>query len=266
MDFDIASARAFWECPKTFSQKMKKKECHIWRATPSPQYGDLMQALNLDEYQLQFQFRRPEDRYRFITSRILSRLVLAGYSNISPRSVTVSRSCMLCGDTNHGKPKLAGNDDLRFSISHSGKSVVLAVSDGFEVGIDIEERSISRVESATGVAEMDSDDGRRIANEGQSEECDPLQSWCRMESILKATGHGLAEDPKNLIVKMRNNVPVLRSWISKPDLARRITLLDLDVGYEFCGCLATVDNSDVNVILFDANLLLQEMCATAVLE
>jgi 4'-phosphopantetheinyl transferase len=92
-------------------------------------------------------------------------------------SVRIVRACRSCGSDRHGKPHVvvAGGSPLVFvSLARSGGRAVVAVTEVGEVGVDVE-----------ALASGDPDD---------------LVEWVRAESLVKATGHGLATDPATLDV------------------------------------------------------------------
>jgi 4'-phosphopantetheinyl transferase len=92
-----------------------------------------------------------------------------------------------------GKPALAGGDRLRFNLSHSDRYALLAITDGAEVGVDIEqmrplsdmgalaERVFSAAERA---ALMAVPDDRRLEAF--------FAGWTRKEAYIKARGEGIA--------------------------------------------------------------------------
>jgi 4'-phosphopantetheinyl transferase len=73
-------------------------------------------------------------RKQFIAARAFLRQALGNHLGIPAAEVDFRYS-------NHGKPALAGDDDCRFNLSHSGDAVVLAITHGRDVGIDVEARS-----------------------------------------------------------------------------------------------------------------------------
>lgn len=105
----------------------------------------------------------------------------------------------------HGKPYLAGRDDLFFSLSHSGNVALCAVSD-HELGADVQAHRDVREELL-----------RRICTESEYAalaSCTPaekkklfLRLWTAKESYLKYLGTGLTRDPSRLTI-LQNGVPV----------------------------------------------------------
>jgi 4'-phosphopantetheinyl transferase len=91
-----------------------------------------------------------------------------------------------------GKRQLDDYTDVRFNLSHSGERAVLAVTNGREVGIDLEEEHQLEV---LAFARLFFSPGERLALELTP----PLQRlhaffkvWTRKESFIKAIGSGLS--------------------------------------------------------------------------
>lgn len=92
----------------------------------------------------------------------------------------------------HGKPRLTGEDRLRFNLSHSGGVALYAFALDREVGVDVElpRRTVDQVAIA-----------RRILGDGEAERLqalDPaarerefLRAWVRWEAVLKCRGTGI---------------------------------------------------------------------------
>lgn len=109
-------------------------------------------------------------------SRGALRVLLARYLDADPRELR-----FVLGD--HGKPRLESeqpetwreggsgpDEDLRFNLSHSGELMLLAVTEGREVGVDVE-RGRARY-----TAEF-------------------LRAWTTREATVKCLGSGLVSAP-----------------------------------------------------------------------
>ena len=118
-------------------------------------------------------------------TRELVRAVLAGYLDRPPASVRLLRGA-------NGKPQVDGADGLRFNVSHSGTAVVVAVTAGTEVGVDVEfVRPVRR----------DGQLARRWFSEADAASLPEAPSllrargfmelWTRREAIAKLSGDGL---------------------------------------------------------------------------
>jgi 4'-phosphopantetheinyl transferase len=100
------------------------------------------------------------------------------------------------GSGNSGKPYLEGVPRAQFSLSYSGKRVLIAAATGAPIGVDIE-----RLRPIDGAADLVRAYGTR-SEQALLARCDPgttrfdrmfLEIWTRKEACLKATGIGLAE-------------------------------------------------------------------------
>lgn len=77
-------------------------------------------------------YRKPEDQLRAFASSLLKYYYLAKCLNLSPSQIKIN-----C--TPAGKPYLDMlGCKLKFNISHSGEYVIMAITDDFEIGIDVE--------------------------------------------------------------------------------------------------------------------------------
>lgn len=124
---------------------------------------------------------REQDRERSRAADALLRRAVGWVLGVGSEALEVTRRCRRCGATRHGQPVIAGVDHLNLSISHSGSYAAVAVSER-PVGIDIEDP-----------------DGIRIGGSTAGHESGwTLSDWVRIESVLKATGAGLAVDPRSV--------------------------------------------------------------------
>jgi 4'-phosphopantetheinyl transferase len=95
----------------------------------------------------------------------ISRQVLATYLETAPEALEFERG-------EGGKPRLRDAGDVEFNLSHSGELVVVAVTRGRAVGVDVE----------------------RIAPERDRPPAF-YEEWVRREAALKCLGVGLLADP-----------------------------------------------------------------------
>ena len=82
--------------------------------------------------------------------------------------------------------------DLRFSLSHSGKRALLAITRGIDVGIDIE-----RIRGDVDVRRLAERfftpiEARQLPEHGDQARCDEFfRTWARKEALIKALGLGV---------------------------------------------------------------------------
>lgn len=109
---------------------LRAGEVHLWRAelTPTPA---MRAALSPADSHRAARFHFDRDRERFIASRGIQRQVLSQYLGVDASEVAFEAG-------EFGKPKLPGDTTLRFNLSHSGDLMLLAVTHGREIGVDVE--------------------------------------------------------------------------------------------------------------------------------
>jgi 4'-phosphopantetheinyl transferase len=126
------------------------------------------------------------EKQRFVTSHARTRMVLGRFLNAPPESIRFTFGP-------HGKPRMVEPPiDVRFNLTHSEDTALLAVGVGREVGIDLEhERPIEMLELSrrvltqverTMIAALPQHERRRAF----------FRCWARKESFAKALGRGLA--------------------------------------------------------------------------
>jgi 4'-phosphopantetheinyl transferase len=109
---------------------------HIWcaslRSRP-PSMESLSRVLSADEVTRAKRFYFQKDRDQFIVARGLLRSILSRYVDMPPNQLQFRYGP-------NGKPALVcpGGKKIRFNLSHSNELAVFAVTDGREVGVDIE--------------------------------------------------------------------------------------------------------------------------------
>ena len=104
-------------------------EVHLWRAPLIPTEA-ARATLSPTDWQRAGRFHFDRDRERFIASRGIQRQVLAQYLGVEADEMQFSTGA-------HGKPQLP-DTTLRFNLSHSDDLMLLAVTHGRELGVDLE--------------------------------------------------------------------------------------------------------------------------------
>jgi len=109
----------------------------------------------------------------------------------------------------HGKPLYAGDEQLWFSVTHSGHWVGCAVARS-PVGLDIER--IRSLRSALPRRVLSPSEYEYFA--GFPEKHQPLifiRQWCLKESLLKAKGTGFATRWRAVSIRLDNDPPIVES-------------------------------------------------------
>ncbi|QRX82721.1 4'-phosphopantetheinyl transferase superfamily protein [Glaciimonas sp. PAMC28666] len=155
----------------------------------------LLALLSPAEKARRLRFRHAADQQRFMVGRALTRLAIASQLSCAAQEISIVI-------TTSGKPKLDPNPaSLAFSIAHSGDLVVLALVAEGTVGVDVEQVTsevapdlmmpmvCSRLES----------DGVKSLPSHRQQVKRLLSLWTLKEAYLKATGTGLATDPREVV-------------------------------------------------------------------
>ncbi|MFF7553963.1 4'-phosphopantetheinyl transferase family protein [Streptomyces olivaceus] len=181
--------------------------------------------------------RAPGDRARFAAGRALAKSVLGRLTGAPARSLRFDRTCMLCGGP-HGAPRLAGSR-YRFSLSHAGEVVVLAVCERGSPGVDVERpgrrdfaRLAGRVLSAAEARDFSGLPPGRLDWAG-------CRYWTRKEALLKATGHGLTLPMREITVSGPGRVAALIDWAGRYEVSE-FGLTDLGAGGHADGGVAAL--------------------------
>jgi 4'-phosphopantetheinyl transferase len=130
--------------------------------------------------------------------RALERRVLAGYLGCAPDAVVIDRHCGLCGDPEHGKPRVPGGT-VGFSASSAGDVTVVAVSRDGELGVDVADpRALADIlggELPPGLLSA----GEALWVAAAGDRTSALgRLWVRKEALAKAIGTGLVADAEAL--------------------------------------------------------------------
>lgn len=154
--------------------------------------------LNDNEKLRAARFRREEDRLRFAVTRASLRALLSDKTGKPPNSLR-----FIVGP--FGKPALDGHQEIQFNVTHSGQHALITVSDGRQVGVDIEVmhstfqwREI--LSFACTLAEQ-----RVILL--MPKDMQPqmfLRCWTAKEALLKTTGMGIGKGLTSIEVDPRS--------------------------------------------------------------
>ena len=179
-----------WRSPRGI-YVLPSDEVHVWRASLDRMRGHLVSLARLlspDERERAHRFHFEVDRQRSILARGLLRLLLG-------HCLCRSADQLQFEYNKFGKPNLANSlyPSLQFNLSHSGDLVLIALSRGRALGVDIE-----RMRMDVAVTEI-------AARFFSAVECEALQMvapaarreaffacWTRKEAYLKARGDGLS--------------------------------------------------------------------------
>ncbi len=164
--------------------RLHLQDIHVWRYEPADSETSII--LSDDERQRAARFVFEKDQRFFAACRSALRVLLGRYLERRAEDISFVYS-------ERGKPRVAGESDLRFNVSHSGGLAIFAFTLGCELGVD--------VEMVKPVAEMDriaqrffcQEEFSELVNLPENEKPDAFfRCWTRKEAYIKATGDGLS--------------------------------------------------------------------------
>jgi 4'-phosphopantetheinyl transferase len=236
LSFQNDSARAegslkpeFRSCTCSVRPELKTNEIHVWQGRLDFQdapISELFESLSGEERQRASGFHFSTDRFRFMRSRGLLRMLLGRYLETDPARVKLTYG-------SNGKPELAADSspsDLTFNLSHSEVVVLYAIARGRRIGVDIErirpglsrERIPEHFFSPTEVRAL-------RALPAMLQPSAFLACWTRKEAYLKARGDGLTVPLNEFEVSVEpNEPPRLLKIRNDPEEAARWTLWHIE--------------------------------------
>jgi 4'-phosphopantetheinyl transferase len=157
---------------------------HVSTDTSPLDLAALERVLHPDETAHSARFHFERDRRQFIVARGVLRYLLGSGLGISPREVPICYGA-------HGKPRVDG--PVAFNVAHSAGLIVIAVTSGGDIGVDVEriDPSIEAMQIAEGFySESEAESLRRLR--GAERIRGFFRCWARKEAYLKAIGSGLS--------------------------------------------------------------------------
>jgi 4'-phosphopantetheinyl transferase len=162
-----------------------------------PENNDLLQRyralLSPPELQAQQRFHFEKDRHRYLVTRALVRTVLSRYAPIAPQDWEFAANA-------YGKPSVAKSmahsaalaQTLSFNVSHTQDLVVLGVTHGAALGVDVEstQRGAALDAAQAFFAPSEVADLAQLPAHLQADRF--FQYWTLKESYIKARGLGLS--------------------------------------------------------------------------
>lgn len=224
---------SIWSSPPA-SPVLLEGEVHVWRRGLERSPEEFRPLLETEELARANRFYFEKDRQHFVIARGFLRVLLGRYLQADPKQLQFSYG-------EWGKPALDGEfreNALRFNMSHSHGVALYAVTEGREIGVDVEHvrpdfasdsvarRFFSPFEVGV-LCELPEDD--RVAAF--------FRCWSRKEAYIKATGRGLSQplDGFDVTLGSADNVALLRTDDGSHE---RWTLVDIAVGPGYAGALA----------------------------
>lgn len=223
-------------------------EAHVWQFDLDTQsFADEQweSLLSSDERQRALRFHFPLHRRHFSATHGLSRIVLGAYLNTDPEAL-----CFRYSDK--GKPGLGGiheTNPLRFNLSHSENALLLAITLGREIGVDVEYiRPDFELESTAQRFFSSAERGTLHALSVAQRRLAFFNCWSRKEAFIKAKGAGLSLPLDQFDVSLTPGVPA-EILATRPDAAEKThwSLTALDAGPDYAAALV-VEGNNVRII------------------
>lgn len=163
--------------------RLGRGRVHVYLADLTAQADD--GVLSAEEAARAARFAFDADRRRYAAAHAVLRRILARYLGCAPAEVLYDLGPQ-------GKPALAGGG-LEFNMSHCGDLALYAVTQGREVGVDIERMrpEVGRELAGAGFL-TPSETGELLALPEAERPKAFFTVWTRKEACLKATGKGLS--------------------------------------------------------------------------
>jgi len=211
---------------------------HIWRGYtgwPATAIEDLKQTLSSDEQERAAKFYFDADRRRFLIGRGMLR-ILVGHCLDTPASRIVFDY------SEAGKPTVAaaGQPPLQFNVSHSGEIVLIALTRGRAVGIDVERVRTDIPIDQIAAGFLSTNERNDLSTLAVDMQCDAFFAcWTRKEAYLKASGAGLTLPLDQFDVAfLPGDQPRLLATRHDIAEATRWILREVDVGHGYKAALA----------------------------
>ena len=159
---------------------------HIDTRQMNIDYQRCLHVLDQTERDAAAKFKHQSLSERYVLNHGLVRIILADYLAAQPCELQFEREV-------YGKPYLPDYPELTFNISHSADDLLLAVSSGVSLGVDIER--IRPRQNFSGVIERCCSVNEQFYWKALPEEFQIAafyKFWTYKEAFVKAVGRGLA--------------------------------------------------------------------------
>ncbi len=202
---------------------------HIWHARfdwLTDKYNTFEATLAADERLRAARYIAQQMRDRFVLARGMLRAVLASYLNAIPDALRLAYGMK-------GKPFLPGSD-IRFNLSHADGLIVLAITRGVEIGVDVENvRPIPEMKTMVRDNFSLSEQAALWSLPAVEQSDAFFRIWTRKEAYVKALGDGYMSFGQ-FDVNHENPPRIIR--VEQDDPARW-SLAQLDLGPDYAGAV-----------------------------
>src|SRR5258708_6183899 len=165
-----------------------ERKIHLWHVpilNLKQDLGILCCHLQREEQIRAKDFVFADDRERYIASHFALRKILAGYLRVPPLTLGIYND-------SYGKPFIS-NSCIRFNLSHSGDTALVAITRDREIGVDIEQERPGWEVMALAEQFFSHREVTEIKKLPLSEQTTAFfRCWTRKEAYIKAIGRGLS--------------------------------------------------------------------------
>ncbi|MDM0068841.1 4'-phosphopantetheinyl transferase superfamily protein [Variovorax sp. J31P207] len=235
----------------TLVQLPASSHCQLWRAdldsAPTPA---AVACLSDDEWERARRFVFARDRHRFVAAHAALRSTLAQQTGIPGALLDFTLGAF-------GKPVLIEPTGLHFNLSHSQSVALIAISDGAEIGVDVELLRPMPDAAALAADYFTAAEQRALASL-PSEQRDRafLVGWTRKEACLKAVGTGLGIDTRSFEAGLEEDAREVR--LPLDGRMARLALHSFDGGEGVVCAIARVLESDAAALAVAPHPVLQD--------
>jgi 4'-phosphopantetheinyl transferase len=216
--------------------RASRDEVQVWRVSLDESQVDKFEVLlDADERMRAERCRFQEHRNQFIVARGALRTILGVYLETQPAGLKFSYG-------RYGKPALIEGldaDEINFNLSHSGEFMLMAVTRGREVGVDIE--LINQEFATSEVAERFFSRREILSLRRKPEQLQTeafFNCWTRKEAYIKARGEGLTLLLDQFDVSLDPSGASLLDNRISPGEVSRWSLQELRPAPSYCAALA----------------------------
>ena len=206
----------------------------IWRvdlAIPDALGDHLMQCLSSEEGAKAMRFRFARDRLAYVATHAALRRILAHILGCGLDEIRIGKNAS-------GKPCLDPESGFRlaFNLAHSRSLALIAVTQGADVGIDVEQIGLPDSYRAIAARYFGDDVVRQLdvlPQEAKARKFTCL--WTRFEALLKWRGSGIFSGDR--LPRLTAFDPAFDGAIGAPVDVGPCTLCDLNVGDDHVGAI-----------------------------
>ncbi len=212
-DTDVKPEITRWQHPPS-ELALKAGELHLWRFeldSPAEKIQQQQSILSVDELKRAERLLDPQKKQYFILARSHLRQLLGMYLNQAPSFIRFRYN-------ENGKPFLSAehNSTIFFNLSHSGSWAVIAVTDGFDVGIDIEKNDPALDFQLLAARYFDLAEMNQLMKFLRiRQRREFYRLWTRKEAVLKMLGSGFSSlKPEERLSPMSNGCYLTKLFLT----------------------------------------------------